>query len=145
MSFDTVPIGVRLMNGAKMLGILWRSGQRCRSGWSNECCCNPRTRFCSGKFQWTELARQDDRPLEGGQYMILEAMSMSELEASGIILSVDIPGLGKVRVGKGGEIPANDFLTLAKNPTGIESVFKILNAFPGSKVIETGKMAEVIR
>jgi hypothetical protein len=144
MSFENIPLAVRLLNGAKTLGILWRSGQRCGSGWSNECSCNPRTRFCNAKFQWTELARQDGRDLESGQYMIPEAMAMSELEAANIVMAVDLPGLGQAKIGQGGEIPVKDFLNLAKDPTGIESVFKILKVFPGSKVIETGKAAEVI-
>lgn len=85
----------RLLRGATVLGQIWRAGHRCAGGWSRSCDCEAPTPFCQAKAKWIALldslpsghvrdwAKRDDGPL-----FVVEAMTIAELEASGLTVFV---------------------------------------------------------
>lgn len=128
------PVGARLLNGARLLGQLFRSGVRCNlGGWSMGCCPNP-TKFCQAKTQWMRLAEKAGREIEMTDWGVIEAMTFSEFSATGLTMKVDLGEIGVVGVGSRSEIPIADFLLIAQNPESMKSVLKVLRSFPGSKV-----------
>jgi hypothetical protein len=142
----TLPIEERLKNGARLLGQLFRSGQRCAGGWALSCCSAPvKTTFCRAKYQWHMLANSADRSCGSGPWAIVEAMTPAEFDASGLTLTAEISEIGTVKVGPKGQMSMADLLTLAIDPQSARGTFKVLQGFPGSKVvkIEEPKKAEV--
>lgn len=152
------PVKARLLNGARLLGKLWaQAGPKCAWGWE-PCPHSPRPRFCEAKIQWIRLAQSAGKELHTDRTLI-ESMSIEEFDASGLTIVVTIPGLQaivcsrgaggagcetidtpdrNVRVGAKGVTSMKEFARLAGDPAGAESVFKILDAFPGAKVINEG-------
>lgn len=97
----------RLNKGAAVLGRLWRSGERCRSGWSTACNCSPRSNFCEAKGRWTPLAIEYHGGLpfgiqDGDPFSIIEMMTKRQFESMNITILVELPGGTKVKVGAGG-------------------------------------------
>jgi hypothetical protein len=146
MSDVTAPIEERLKNGAKILGQLFRSGQRCEEGWA--CGCSRKiSKLCIAKGQWLALAVQAGRPLpdQDGPYALIETMTPAEFDASGLTLTAEIHEIGTVKIGPKGQMSMADLLTLAVDPASAKGTFKVLQGFPGSRVvkIEEPKKAEV--
>ncbi len=90
----------RLGTGSAYLGKAWRSGHRCKGGWTGSCPCPPaeQTPFCKGKIRWVEilLSSNDGRwpyELTGAEdFAIIEAMTLSQFEALGLTALVELPG-----------------------------------------------------
>ncbi len=70
------PLSKRLLDGAAMLGRLWKRNQRCARAWNIEpgeylenpfvldsCGCEPETDFCKARRLWLTLAAQNGSPL----------------------------------------------------------------------------------
>lgn len=131
-----LPLAERLVRGASVMGRLWREGKKCERIWAFDCNCDEakKTDFCKAKAQWTKLYLEGGREIDfGGDFGIIEAMTSGELNASGLTLTLDVPEIGKVKVGPKGDLPWADFCRLGAEV--LPTVMKVLKAFPGSKVI----------
>lgn len=140
MTAAAVPIAERLMKGALALGKLWKEQVRCDGGWSVECPEQKKNKFCEAKRLWCNLlfesARPHDPPDPSNKFWVVESMTRKEFEAADIVMVVEIPGIGTVRVGKRGDVP---FASLARmSIEGLASVNLVLKAFPGA-VVRDGK------
>jgi len=87
----------RLENGASKLGHFWRSGSRCASGWRSTCACPEPRDFCLVKLKWVALLREwhggDPYGLAGDEeFYVIEAMTLTMVQASGLTVLVDVPG-----------------------------------------------------
>jgi hypothetical protein len=129
----------RLQNGARVLGDLWRSGERCARGWSVWCECSPRGKFCRAKLLWIELATGAGREIDDeSEYAVIEAMKASEFDATGLVAVVEHPASGRLRVGPGGGIRSMRDLALVASKVdeaGRGTIARVLSTFPGSTVI----------
>jgi hypothetical protein len=102
-------IPARLLNGAPILGKLWRDRQRCSGGWSALCPCDDEkeTLFCQAKERWVGLLREFNPPglaelHEADPFFIIKAMTVSMFEASQLTATISIPGTEKpIKVGPG--------------------------------------------
>lgn len=95
----------RLLAGAKVLGRLHKENVRCSSmGWSVGCTCGTgETEFCDAKRRWMALwVDWSGLDAPAGPYAILEAMSKRQFEASGLTVTVELPGGARVKIGAGG-------------------------------------------
>jgi hypothetical protein len=111
----------RLLKGAKVLGHLWKSGNRCGNGWALHCS-DPEGgehEFCRAKDKWIGLLEDlgaqrltDVDPKS--PFGILEAMTVRELEATGLTVNVDVRGLGPCPFGPAGQ-PWENFEHLASD------------------------------
>lgn len=136
-----IPIPTRLKRGAQVLGALWRSKQRCLTGWGVHgdeaklivCECEKPGRFCVGKKQWVELALFD-RDLVFGEYGLALMMTASEWDETGCVMKLDVEGAGEVKVGKSGQMKMADLAAISSDPESGKKVLGLLRAFPGSKV-----------
>lgn len=101
----------RLLKGAENLGVSWRAGQRCLSGFSRICPCPTPTDFCQIKLKWIKIAEE----YYGGQpfglsgyesYFVIEAMTASQLRATRFDVIVELPSAidagERIRIGPGG-------------------------------------------
>lgn len=121
----------RLRKGAKMLGNLWRSGDRCQNGWMPACNCTESKQFCTVKRQWTALAEKVGRVAEPDR-MIFEAMTAGELYETGLTIKLD----NGVELGPKG-IPLPEAAGFIAEPDSVPAVLKVLARFPGAKVART--------
>ncbi len=99
----------RLIQGAAVLGKLWREQIRCISEWSGPCPCPAPNDFCEAKKKWLGLVRE----LHDGKYpaglsgtegfLVLECMTEEMLTASGLTILKEVPGARSlIRVGRNG-------------------------------------------
>lgn len=131
------PVEIRLLNGAKILGQLWRAGGRCEEGWA--CGCVRKTsKLCLAKGQWFALAVVAGRtaPEQDGPYGLIEMMTVSEFDATGLTIAAELAGIGTYKIGPRGVVRMTDILELVKDPAGIASVFRVIDKFPGSRVVK---------
>lgn len=88
----------RLVKGAEILGDYWRAGTRCKSGWRATCSCDSeQTPFCRAKVKWIGVLRDFYKGYPSGltgteEYFMIEAMTLSMVEASGLTVLVEVPG-----------------------------------------------------
>jgi len=133
------PIQARLLDGARMLGALWLSGQRCTAGWTVDqaCACTAPTKFCAARQQWLKMVVQDENPerrLPGsGEYGMIEIMLSSELAASRVTIKIDT---GDV-IGPKGQIQVKDAAAASQHPDGAAGILKLLKTFKGSRVVQS--------
>lgn len=129
-----LPAHIRLVNGAKMLGDLWRDGLRCRGGWRAKCDCEKSTKFCRAKLQWASMASAERGPgiFSGTPFEIIEAMTGEEFRASDLTIELEVPEFDRVKVGPRGDVSYDD---VAKTDVGLRAVVMVLKKFPGSKVV----------
>lgn len=96
----------RLSTGAGHLGRMWKDGIRCKSGWRSTCACGlDQNSFCRTKLKWIGILQE----FYGGfpydltgveEFFVIEAMTLSMVKASGLVLLVEVPGARKpIRVG----------------------------------------------
>lgn len=127
----------RLLNGARLLGNLFRRKAATACGWSlcgSGVLCDHPDEWCKARRLWVRLALESGRSLEAGEFGLAESFTVSEFEASGITLVVDVPEVGTIRVGGAkGAIPIRS-VTEMGGAEGLKSVVMVLRAFPGSKV-----------
>lgn len=87
----------RLLNGARVLGELWRNGTRCLGEWSGICPCRAPNDFCEAKKRWLSILREfHGTPLPYGLvgtegFLVLEAMTVKMFEATGLTIRVEVP------------------------------------------------------
>lgn len=114
----------RLLKGAKVLGDIFREGQRCTGNWSRDCWCQKRTDFCEAKSRWLELLRELAPPewleLTGNDpHFIILCMNEEMLNASGLTLKIQgPPGLPPILIGKKGTFFQTLIDIIAAAPTG---------------------------
>lgn len=119
-------IPARLLRGAEVLGRLFRSGVRCLGQWSGACPCSPPGDFCEAKRRWLGLVLE----YHNGRYphdlvgtedlLVLECMNARQFEASGLTISLAIPGVrAPIKIGRFGTV-GRTILDLAAIPEGIE-------------------------
>lgn len=135
----------RLVKGAAVLGRLWREGNRCEMTWAQVCTCAAKSVFCTAKEQWVALFDQlmderklnpgisEEREIGAGIFGIVEAMTSAELSASGLTLTLEVDGIGKVKVGPKGDTPWEDFVKC--NGEVLKTVMEVLKHFPGARVV----------
>jgi hypothetical protein len=126
----------RLLDGARVLGRLWRDGFRCDGGWSTACACASPGRFCATKAKWLVLA---EREVGDGPFGIIEGMTGPEFDAAGLTITIRSPDFGDLKVGHKG-VALADVARLAGNDvSGARDVLRVLSAFPGSKLQKEGE------
>lgn len=121
----------RLRKGAKMLGALWASGQKCEKGWIPACSCLEPTQFCIVKQQWVALAKQTGRVFEPDR-MIVEAMLAGELFETGLTIELE----NGVKIGPAG-IPLAEAVKFVEEPETVPAILSVLGMFPGAKMVRT--------
>jgi len=146
---DETQTAERLVNGAKLIGQLYRSGQRCGAGWKFGCpdAAQAKTKLCRAKGQWEALAAQAGQKIPDDQappsdFEFIGELSIKQLVASGFTMTVDLGDGQPIKVGPAGVIPVADFVGMARDPQGMEGVLKVLREFPGSKVTGTEEPAK---
>lgn len=102
----------RLLRGAEILGDLWRSGVRCKSGWASGCSCKEvggETDFCVAKQRWVALYIEHAGFEVSGwlafnePFGVIEAMSVRQFDATGLTVLVEVLGTKTpIRVGPRG-------------------------------------------
>lgn len=99
----------RLLNGAEVLGRLWREGIRCATGtgWGRICVCAEPTDFCTAKKRWVELLLQggpeDSIHLNGEEpYFVIEAMTDKMFQATELTIEISHDFLKPIKYGKKG-------------------------------------------
>ena len=99
----------RLVAGARVLGGYWTQGIRCPAGWSIKCPCgNDATEFCLAKVKWVDILSDHHGGvwpygLEGTEpFFIIDAMTKTMTEASGLTIQIEHPGHPPIRVGAKG-------------------------------------------
>lgn len=99
----------RLINGCRTIGDVFRAGGRCANGWSQNCRCSEKSLFCIAKDRWIdllcELYKVDPvalRAKEDREYFLVEVMTLSQLEATGLTIRVISIGLPLIRFGPKG-------------------------------------------
>jgi hypothetical protein len=145
---EDLPLPDRLINGARILGTAWRSGDRCEKGWSLEsadadgeewiCACPKRTRFCKAKVQWLTLAIRDGRIPEPGSMALAVLMNAAEWDVTGVAMTMDLGAAGSVKVGTGPKaaISRTRLERLSKEaPETLAAVLKVTKIFPGTTVV----------
>ncbi len=140
MTTPSAPPLERLRHGSKILGNYWRRGDRCASKWAISCedASDQQTHFCRAKMQWVELALSQGREFsETSQYAIIEAMKLSEFEASALTMQVEHPTHGLVKVGPKGPLSLRELGTLAAVPGAVPGTLKVMTAFPGARIAGT--------
>lgn len=129
----------RLVNGARLLGNLFRRGQATACGWSlcgSGILCEHTDEWCRSRRLWVRLALEEGRTLEAGEFGLAESFKLEEFETSGITLAVDVPEVGVVKIGGvKGQIPIRALPTVG-GLESLKSVAMVLRAFPGSKVAQ---------
>jgi hypothetical protein len=139
VSIDEIPIAERVLNGAKLLGQLWRAGERCASGWSlgkeAGCSCGEAgTKFCKARELWVSLAVIDGRdPLEG-EFALALMMKASEWDATGLVMTAEPSQIGLVTIGPkpASEVTMLELASLARSPDSAGGILKLMRKFPGS-------------
>lgn len=125
----------RLKNGAKVLGKMWLDGIRCPEGWKSvECGCNPKGKFCKAKKQWVDLALQDGRMIEEGDFDLILMMTAEEWDNTGLTLKVEIPDTGTIGIGPKGSIGMVELAKVSSDT--MPSILKVFKCFPGSRVTD---------
>lgn len=143
----------RLKKGAALLGELWRAGERCARGWDLEvttipddmsseeavggwaCQCPAPNRFCKAKRHWLKLALLELRDPIDGPFGLGSMMNGEEWDLTGLTRKVDFPGVGIVPVGANGVILAADLEKLKEAPESLDSLVKLLKAFPKARIV----------
>ena len=127
----------RLLNGARLLGNLFRRGQATPCGWAlcaSGVLCDHPDEWCKTRRLWVRLALEEKRTLEAGDWGLVESFTLEEFETSGVTLAVEVPEFGAIKVGgQKGEVPIRSLPELG-GIDGLRSVIMVLRAFPGSKV-----------
>jgi hypothetical protein len=140
MTKKTQPIRQRLINGAKILGDLWReTAEHCDDLWAMKCSCDTPSMFCKGKLHWVKLAKEQlssggvrQLPKQDHSYALFEMMTAEEVAATRVTVNISIPGHGVVKVGPDGVDPS----ILKVSPDLLEATKLVLETFPGSKVVK---------
>jgi len=135
---EAIPISVRLLRGAKILGALWRSGQKCKLGWNIDgtdpdlvlCRCENPTKFCAAKKQWFQLVLCERDPIPGLNGLAL-MMSGQEWDETGCGFRI---GSLVVGTSKDSRMSMRDYHALSSDPESAEKIIRLLERFAGSKV-----------
>jgi hypothetical protein len=146
----TLPVAPRLVNGARLLGQLWRSGERCANGWSGRCECQAKTKFCAAKAQWCQLkaTTPDWRKFEdsAAPFAVIDTMTLNEIAATGLTVEYRLyENARTLKVGPKGEISVMDFAeicaasSVGESRAEAESVLRIMTTFSGAKVVGVEK------
>lgn len=101
----------RLASGAGHLGRMWKEGTRCKSSWRATCACGlDQNSFCRTKLKWVGLLVEFYGIFPDGltgeeEYFVIEAMTLSMVKASGLVVLVEVPGARKpLKLGGDNEI-----------------------------------------
>lgn len=147
----------RLKKGAEILGKLWREGVHCGEEWgvlcpednpmeAVDCFCEPKNKFCTAKKQWLMLVTEDGRPesagplgfreIRQGPFGLIETMTGTEWDATGLTVKIDFPGVGIHGIGPKGIMGRQDLVKLFEAPETLRSIVLMMSKFPGLKVVE---------
>jgi hypothetical protein len=163
MAASDSPMVQRLFEGAKIVGDLWRKGERClTAGWAVKgfegaescedqfdadelCKCGVKaTRFCKAKVQWMVLAMAEPRDIVTGEFGFALTMKRSEWDASGLTLTWNVPEIGALKIGVKGALTMKELQGLMDEPLAARATLQLIRAFPGAKVeFEKGDEAPV--
>lgn len=137
----------RLRNGARIMGELWRAGQRCTASWSasGECLCQKKSTFCKARRQWIDLMISEDgenpaRAIEGDEedhpFAMFEAMLASELDATCLTITLD----NGVKIGPAGSTAVKFAVEISSGEAhGAGALAMLLRTFRGSKITKVEK------
>lgn len=125
-------VGARLLRGASVLGRLHAKEEAGKCGWAVECACGEPAPWCKAKALWVKLAVEDGRKVEGELW---QTFTKEELAEAKLTVTLDIPGLGHVKVGPKGDLPWDAVDKVGGEAETLRAVLMILRNFPGSKVL----------
>ena len=132
----------RLLNGAKVLGDFWRRGDRCSTKWASSCgdAVVGKPDFCKAKLKWVTLALSCGSSIDHeSEYAVIEAMMISEFEASGLTMLIEHPTHGRIKVGPKEALSLRDLTVLADAQDQVGGTLKVLEAFPGAMIDGTAE------
>lgn len=143
MSSASIPIVQRLVNGARILAALFRSGHQCEGGWTFACECAVKTKFCKAKGQWVALmlkqAADPGRSVEVAgadeEYALVVSMTLAEFNATGLTLEIETASGQRIKVGANGTRPET-FLEL--DDELLRAMEAVMRVFPAAVVTEVG-------
>ncbi len=127
----------RLLVGAKVLGDLWRRGERCTTKWGASCSDSGggKSNFCKAKLQWVTLALSCGSTIDHkSEYAVIESMMASEFDASRLTMTIKHPTHGQMRVGPKAPLALGDLTVLADAQEHVRGTIKVLEAFPGATI-----------
>jgi len=129
-------LSTRLLNGARVLGSIWKNAEEPKScGWGF-CGCyhsGQGTKWCEAKRQFYVLLTKTGRDPHSGDFAVIESMTLAEADAANVVVEVEVP-VGKIRVGGGGAISWADLGKMTGSPKEAASLFQVLSNFKGSVV-----------
>ncbi len=145
MTPESKSLSERLLDGARMLGALWRSKHRCELGWSlgprdivmEPCSCEKKTKFCQGRHLFIILAFQNGQggDAEFGDYgLAFTLMSTAQWDATGLTMVVESEMAGALRIGQKSMISAVHLRKLSADPASAVSIFSLTRTFPKARV-----------
>jgi hypothetical protein len=148
MSLDQKTLSERLLDGARILGNLWRRGKRCKEGWDLSpadgltaagvavmpCECSPRTEFCRARIEWVALAIRADRAIVMGPGGLAVTMSAAQWDLTGLTMAVESERAGLLRIGPKGTMSAAHLRKLSEDPESAIAVFSLTREFPKARV-----------
>ena len=132
----------RLLDGAAMLGRLWKRGQRCVRAWNieppgdapeNPCGCTPETEFCKARRLWLSLAVENGQKITAGDFGLAHTMKPEQLDATQLTFTFPVDGV-PVKVGQKGMMSAVHFDQIMRDGDSARSILALLKAFPKARV-----------
>lgn len=145
----TKTLSDRLLDGARMLGNLWRRGKRCERGWSlgaadilatvsplvfSGCTCAKPSEFCKARWLWIALALENRQEIFDGPAGLVDTMTASQWDATGLTATVESEKAGTLRIGSKGVISAAHLRKLADDPESAISIFSLTRTFTKARV-----------
>lgn len=133
-----LPLKERLMKGAEILGYYWRKPEeRCVVGWSLECACEPRKKFCQAKMQWLTLAIEAGQELVEEPDGLVQSMKAEQWDATKLPYKFSNDTHGEFLIGTTPEcvMSMTDLHKLRAAPEVLDSIIKVMRIFPKSLVI----------
>lgn len=133
---ETANLESRLLRGAEVLGKMWADGFKCQARWAATCRCDPGNRFCTAKKRYVPLLEAAGRDLGDPKdpYAIIYAMKIVEVIATDLAFIVEIANIGRIEVGRGGQLSWQDLLEYSKRPEVNIGILQVLAKFPTSQV-----------
>jgi hypothetical protein len=139
---EEIPSSKRLVNGAAMLGRLWKRQNRCKRGWDvteadvllEGCGCEPRTDFCKVRGQWIRMAGENGQDIVIGENGLARSMNDDQWDATGLTITLRREDGQEVKVGPKGSMSMRHYMEIESDPASAAAIFALVKAFPKARV-----------
>ncbi len=135
---EEVPCSKRLVNGAALLGRLWKRGNRCKEGWNTgesfQCTCSPKTDFCKTRSQWLLMAAESGQEIVIGENGLARSMQDDQWDATGLTITLRREDGQEVRIGPKGSMSMKHYMEIEKDPASAVAIYALVKAFPKARV-----------